>query len=138
MPNEHRAQISTEFLIIVSFVTLVIIGLLAVAFYYSATIQDQLRFTNLDRFARSIDSHSEEIYYSGEPSRITIRPYLPTGVQSITVGSNYILFSISTRSGVNVLSYPSAVPLSGSISFNSGVKRIQLIAQDTHVAIIEG
>ncbi len=138
MPDGQRAQISLEYLIVVSFVTLLIIGLLGTAFFYSSRIGDQIRFSNLNRFATTLTTNAEEVYYAGEPSRITVRPYLPPGVSAVTVGDDYILFSVSSQSGVNTISYHSAVPLQGSISSPEGIKRIQLIAQSTHVLIQEG
>lgn len=138
MVPRTKAQISTEYLIVFSFVTLLVIGLLSVAFFYSSTIRDQIVFSNLNRFARVIITDAEEVYYAGEPSRITIRPYLPSGVSNVTVGPDYILFSVGISSGVNVISFPSSIPLQGSLSAQEGVKRIQLIAQADHVLIQEG
>lgn len=138
MPDGRTAQISIEYLIVVSFVTLLVVGLLGVALLYSATIGDQIRFSNLDRFAKTIVTNSEEIFYAGEPSRILLKVYLPSGVSSVTVESDEILFSVSTRSGLNTIAYSSAVPLQGAISPSEGVKRIQLVAQEDHVLIQEG
>ena len=138
MPDGQRAQISLEYLIVVSFVTLLIIGLLGTAFFYSSRIGDQLRFSNLNRFASTLTTNAEEVYYAGEPSRITVRPYLPPGVTNVTIGSDYILFSVSSQSGVNLVSYHSSVPLQGALSASEGIKRIQLIAQSNHVLVQEG
>lgn len=138
MPDGRRAQISLEYLIVVSFVTFLIIGLLGVALFYSARIGDQITFSNLDRFATTLVTNAEEVYYAGEPSRVTVRPYLPGGVTAISVEEDSILFTVSTQSGVNTLSYPSSVPLQGTLSASKGVKRIRLIAQPTHVLIEEG
>lgn len=137
MPDGRRAQISLEYLIVVSFVTLLIVGLLGVALFYSSRIGDQLRFSNLDRFASTLITDAEEVYYAGEPSRVTVRPYLPPGVVNISIASDSITFSVHSQTGLNTISYSSSVPLQGSISPSEGVKRIQVIAQATHVVIQE-
>lgn len=138
MPDGRRAQISVEYLIVVSFVTLLVVALLGVALFYSASIGDQIRFSNLNRFAKTVVTNSEEVFYSGEPSRILLRIYLPSGVSSVSVDEDELLFVVATHSGTNTISYSSAVPLQGTLSSSEGVKRIQLIAQDDHVLIQEG
>lgn len=138
MPLRSRAQISTEYLVVVSFVTLLVVAVMGVAFYYSSVIRDQLRYNNLDRFASTIIAHSEDVYYAGEPSQVHIRPYLPSGVQNITVGSDYLYVALVTSSGVNSRVYKSNVPLAGSLTTQEGVKRIQLVAQPDKVLIVEG
>lgn len=138
MPDGRTAQISVEYLIVVSFVTVLVVGLLGIAFFYSSTIGDQIRFSNLDRFAKTIVTNAEEVFYAGEPSRIVVKPFLPSGVTSVTIDGDEILFVISSRSGSNTISYSSAVPLQGSLSLSEGVKRIQIIAQEDHVFIQEG
>lgn len=138
MPLRSRAQISTEYLILVSFITVLVVSALGVALYYSATIRDRLAFSNLNRFASTIVAQSEDVFYAGEPSKVTIKPYLPAGVRNITIGTNYILVSIQTGSGINTISFFSNVPLSGNLSSSEGVKRIQLIAQPDKVLILEG
>lgn len=137
MPDGRRAQISVEYLIVVAFVTFLVVALLGIALFYSASIGDQIRFSNLERFAKTLVTNAEEVYYAGEPSRVLLRVYLPSGVTNVEVNANDITFSIVTRSGVNTVAYSSAVPLQGIISSSEGVKRIVLIAQEDHVLVQE-
>ena len=138
MLHKKYAQISTEYLVIVGFVVFLVIGVLSIAFFYTSGSQDQIRFSNLQHFANTLISNSEEIYYSGEPSLRTLSLYLPGGVENIEVGSDALTFTIITNSGTNIVSFTSNVPIGGSISSQEGVKRVQLTAQSLRVFITEG
>lgn len=134
---KKRGQISTEYLIIVGFITFLVVGILAVALLYSSHIRDQIRFSHVANFADTLITSAESVYYAGEPSRIPIRPYMPAGVQSVVVNGTEVLFTLSTASGTTTLLYTSAVPLEGTFSYDEGVKRIVLIAQTDRVLITE-
>ncbi|MBM3234413.1 hypothetical protein FJZ19_04960 [Candidatus Pacearchaeota archaeon] len=130
-----KSQVSIEYLIIVGFVTFILLSILAIAFLYSGTIKDQIKVTQLTNFANKITSSAEAVFYSGKPSKTTITVYLPEGVLSASIVENSLLFSIQTSSGVNIVSFSSNVPISGTLSSTSGVKKIEITAQDDKVLI---
>lgn len=134
----RRAQISTEYLIIVGFVVFLVISVLGVALFYTSGSQDQIRFSTLEQFANTIVTNAEEVYYAGEPSLRTVDVYMPQGVTSVSVETNALVFNISSGSGLNVVSFPSDVPLGGSISSSEGLKRLKIVAQPTRSYISEG
>ena len=135
---KKRGQISVEYLILLGFITFLVLVLLGLALFSSGSIEDKLRFSELESFARNVIDGSESVYYAGEPSKITITSYLPSGVQSISVSGTDLFFSISTRSGVTTLSYTSSVPLSGSLNASEGVHRIVLEATSGGVSVNDG
>ena len=130
-----RGQISTEYLILIGFITFVIIGVLGVAFFYTNAVKDDIRFKQIQQFSEKIISSAESVFYSGEPSKITVTSYLPEGVNSIQIVGKEIIMNISTSSGQNIISYPSRVNLQGAISANSGIKKIEITAQEDRVII---
>jgi len=133
-----RGQLSTEYLVIVGFISFLVIGLLAFSLFYTSSVQDSIRMSNLAQFASKVVVNAESVYYAGEPSRVVVIATLPTGVTSIQVLPNEIVFKIETGSGLSVISYSSNVPLQGSISSHYGVKRITLEAGESSVIIKEG
>ncbi len=133
-----RGQISAEYMIVVSFVAFIVIVMLGIAILYSTNIQETIKGNQIENFANKIISSSENVFYSGEPSRITITAYLPSGVDSINVLSSDLVFNITTKSGNSVRAFESQVPLNGTLSSSEGVKRIQLVAESDGVRIIEG
>ena len=138
MEVKKRGQISTEYLIVVGFVTFLIASVLGLSLFYSSQIKDKIRFNQLQNFANKVISSSEAVFFSGEPSRSTITAYLPSGVNGVNVLANEIVFNVSSSSGFTVISFLSDVPLYGGVSNSEGVKRILISANLTSITLGEG
>lgn len=138
MMFRKKGQISTEYLIVVGFVTFLIVSVLGLSLFYSSQIRDKIRFNQLQNFANKVISSSEQVFFSGEPSKSTITAYLPSGVGSVSILTNEIVFNVSSSSGFTVIAFSSDVPLYGSISNLEGVKRISISANSTSVILSEG
>ncbi|OIO81102.1 hypothetical protein AUJ84_01700 [Candidatus Pacearchaeota archaeon CG1_02_32_132] len=123
-----RGQISVEYLIVIGFVVFMVLTILGVAFVYSSSLKDSIKFYQLDGYANKIISGSESVFFAGEPSRVTITAYLPTGVKNIEVIENSIVVTISTSSGETKTSYLSDVPISGMLGSSDGVKVVHIVA----------
>jgi len=133
--KKKRAQVSVEYLIIVGFVVAVLIGIISLAFFYSGTIKDRIKMTQINNFVNKIISTSESVFYAGEPSKATISVYLPEGVKEIEIIENSLVLTFQASSGLNKVSFSSQVPISGAIDSNSGLKKIQAVAEETQVVI---
>jgi uncharacterized protein (UPF0333 family) len=138
MEMKKRGQISTEYLILLSFVTFLVLTALGIAFFYTGGIRDSLRSSQVESFSDKLISLAESVYYAGEPSTTTMKGYLPDGIQGITISGKDIIFNITTEGGTSVIAYSSNVNLTGTISPTSGVKRLQLTARDNDVLVAEG
>ena len=136
--ERKRGQISTEYLILVGFIVFIVISMVGFATLYSSSAREKIRFSNLASFANAIISNAEDVYYAGEPSKVTIEPYMPSGIQSVTILNNEIVFYVSASGGLNIVSYTSKVPLSGTLSPGEGLKRVQIIARTSYSEIVEG
>lgn len=136
-----KAQTSMEFLILMGFLTFVIVGIVGVGFYYSSTINDRIKSSQVANFGNKIASSSELVFYSGEPSKSTISAYLPDGVVDIQIIENSIVISHHLSSGVNKISFQSDIPmeenLSAKLSIFSGIKKIVIVANATHAVVSE-
>lgn len=134
-----KAQSSMEFLILMGFLTFTIIGILAIGYFYSGTINDNIRSDQINNFANKIISTSETVFYAGEPSKATISVHLPENVEDIEIIDNNIVITYRLTSGENKASFSSNVPiaenLSAEISSNSGLKNLVVIANLTHAVI---
>ena len=80
-------------------------------------------------------SSSESVFYAGAPSKATISTYLPEGVVDIEIIENSIVISMQTNSGISKTSFSSKVPIEGSISTASGIKKIKIEAIQDKVLI---
>lgn len=136
MPRKAKlAQASTEYLIIVGFVTFIIIVILGIAFFYSGGIKDQIKTTQINNFANKIISTAESVFYYGEPSKATVSVYLPDNIKQISLTEDNLIITFQTSSGLNVVAFSSKVKMEGAISISQGLKKIEIIAEEDKVAI---
>lgn len=133
-----KGQISTEYLIVVGFVTFLIISVVGLAFFYSGSITDRIKLDQIQNFANKIISSAEQVFYAGEPSRVVINAYLPSGVEQIEIVNNDLVFNVSTSSGLTRIAFPGKVQIEGALSLDPGVKRINVVALSDRVQLIEG
>ncbi len=128
-----------EFLILMGFLTFVIIGILGVGYFYSNTISDRIKANQVNNFAIKIISTSETVFYAGEPSRSTVSAHLPENVQDIEIIDNAIIITYNLATGENKAAFPSNVPIienpSALMTSNSGIKKITVVANQTHAII---
>lgn len=126
--RKRRGQASFEYLILMGFVTLVLAGILGIAFFYTSGIQDRVRINQVNNFASKVISAAEYIYSAGEPSKTTVLAYLPENVKNITIEENLILISIETSSGLSRIGFPSSVNITGEIPYTPGLKKLEVEA----------
>jgi uncharacterized protein (UPF0333 family) len=134
-----KAQSSMELLILMGFLTFVIIGILGIGYFYSNTINDRIKASQVSNFAEKLIATSESVYYAGGPSKSTINAHLPDGVENLNVSEEAITITYDLTSGENIISFESSVPIvedsSNPLTSTSGVKSITVIANETHAII---
>jgi len=139
--KNKTAQSSMEFLILMGFLTFVIIGILGIGYFYSGTINDRIKSTQISNFVNKIISTSEIVFYSGEPSKATISAHLPEGISDIEIANDTIIVTYHLTSGQNKASFSSDVPIieipTKDISASSGLKILTITANQTHALIEE-
>jgi len=146
MKTLKRGQISVEYLMIVAFVVFLVTSILGIALLYTASVKDELKFNQLERFAIKVVSNAERMFFEGEPSQVTINAFLPSGVQSIYVdedvasGEYTLVFDLSSGSGESIIGYPINVPVTlfpPGISTSEGLKRLEIKATESGVEITQ-
>lgn len=130
-----KAQIGIEYLIIMSFVVIIVMLILGIALFYSGSIKDRIKITQVNNCANEIISESESVFYSGQPSKSTVSCYLPDNVKLIEVIENSLIFTIQTNSGITRTGFSSNVPISGNIPAFFGLRKIQLKAEQNYTLI---
>ena len=127
---------------ITGFVVFLVISILGIALLYTASVKDELKFNQLERFAFKVISNAERVFFEGEPYQVTITAFLPSGVQSIYIdetNNEYTLvFNLSSGSGESIIGFSSDVPImliGLNISTSEGLKRLEIKAIATEVTI---
>ncbi len=120
-----RGQVSIEFITIFGFIFLMTIPLIIIFFDQSGAVQDAISENHIRNIAIKITDKAETMYYSGEPSKTTIKAYFPEKIEVITIGSRTIAFNYRTAKGtLHRIESVSLVNISGNISDNPGVHYI--------------
>jgi hypothetical protein len=104
---------------------------MAVAYFYMGSIRTSMLLSQVTNFANKVISSGEEVFFSGEPAKVTVKAYLPEGVQQIRFIEDQIVFDVLTDSGLNVIAFSSDVPIieaPSSITTSQGLKNIKIEA----------
>lgn len=133
MKEKRRGQISLEYMAVVSITTAIAIALLALSNYYSKETEITLNTNQIDIVGKEIVDTAESIYYYGEPSKTTLKVYIPDGINSIAVGPDELSFKVRTKAGEAEMFYPSLVTLQGNISTSYGFHYISIEAKEGYV-----
>jgi len=132
-------QISVEYLIVIGFITFVVISTLGIALFYSGSIKDRIKATQINNYANKLTSTAESVFYAGYPSKATVTCYLPDNAKDIEVLTNELVITFQTSSGTNKISFASNVPMlenaTAQLTTSQGLKKIQVEAQQTQVLI---
>ena len=128
-----------EFLILMGFLTMVIVIIIGAGFYYSNTISDRMKTSQIANFANKITSTAEVVFYAGEPSKATITAHLPDGVVDLEIIDNSLIITYKLVTGLNKVAYQISVPTaenqSSTLSSLSGIKSIIIVANQTHAIV---
>ena len=133
--HKKNAQIGMEYLMIMGFLTFILISTLGIAMYHNNTIRDMISSRQVESMASKIVSAAESVFYAGEPSKVTIVSYIPDGISEINITDNTIFVTFRCSSGINKVSFPSNVPITGTLSTISGLRNIIIEATSSSVTI---
>lgn len=129
MRLKKRAQVSIEYMAVVGITTIIVISLLLISNYYSREVENTINTNQIDRIAKEIIDTAESMYYFGEPSKTTLKLYIPDRIKNITVTQNELNLRVSTPFGETDMFYPSNVPLAGNLSTSHGFHYVTIEAK---------
>ncbi len=130
-----KSQSSVEYMMILGFALIAIMILFMVSIFYSGQANDQLLINQVDQIAKKIRDSSESIYYLGQPSKTTIKVYMPDGIKQINIAQKELVFTVTTKKGDTNIVYLSRVNLSGSIPITPGIKYLTIESKGDYVLI---
>lgn len=89
-----KAQISTEYMVIIGLALAFVIPVTLVYVHYSQEGNDSITNTKIDRIADELSTAINTVYSYGEDSETTVLMKLPKGVQEITFSEKEIVFKV--------------------------------------------
>jgi hypothetical protein len=122
-----------EYMMIVGFTMLVIIAIIVISSSYSNDVKESINLNQLDQVVKAIIESAESVYYFGEPSKTTLKVFIPEHVQQVILGNKSIIFEVQTTAGLTDVGYKTTMPLNGTISIKHGYHYISIEAKDGYV-----
>lgn len=132
-----KAQISMEYLIIVGISSLIILPMLILFFTQMSDITESMTVSQVNKISDEIVNSVNEVYYLGDPAKKRLSFYLPNYVENIYFIDTKVIFIITLKSSsFSIIKYAD-VNVTGNISSDQGVHKIDILARSDDVLISE-
>ena len=96
-----KGQSSFEYLVIVSMVITFLIPVWAYVLGVQQNTTDELSLTYANNAVKKITDTADLVYSQGPPAKVTVRVYIPSGIEEVIVLNNMIDLRIRTSSGIS-------------------------------------
>ena len=120
----RSAQASMEFMMIVGFSMLLFMPVLLIYGTERESVIHNVNVNQVNEITRKIIDATETVYYMGEPSKMTIKAYIPRNVINVTITEHEIVFFVKFSNSISEVVGYSDVNMSGTISPDPGIHRI--------------
>jgi len=133
----RKGQIAVEYIIMVGFLMSLSLPIISLFLEYSRGSQDIIITTQAYNAARKIVDTAETVYSYGEPSKLQIKVFFPSRIESILLRDKEITFRIRTSGGVTDVVVYTITNLTGSLSTLEGTHVITVEAKNNCIQISE-
>ena len=133
MSRYRTSQVSLEYLIILGFVMFVASIILIISASYSKDMKESVILNQVDRIAKEVINSAESIHYFGEPSKTTIKVFIPEQVKSVSLNENHLIFKVQTQNGITDVGYKTAMPMQRNIPIGFGEHYITIESRGGYV-----
>ncbi|MBU0666724.1 MAG: hypothetical protein ABIC91_00105 [Nanoarchaeota archaeon] len=130
-----KGQVSMEFLLIMGIAFVMLIPTLILFLTQSQDMQEDVTSVQLNKLAEELVLASDTVYYLGEPSKKTIKVYMPKFVESINFTMNRMLFNVDSGHLKYTLLKVTAANITGNLSSEPGVHIIEIVSEGDTVRI---
>jgi uncharacterized protein (UPF0333 family) len=131
----RKAQVGMEYMILVGFLVVITIPLVLVYNSHYKSTSEQIISNQADQLGQKIIDTAESIYYLGEPSKTTIKIYVPQNIENLTIGNNEIVFGVNVGGGRDDVVKVSSVPITGFVSATPGLHTVEIKSHGSYVNI---
>jgi len=130
-----KSQVSTEYMIIVSFALMILIPTILYLTNVSQGFSDDNVLTTASNSVEKIGQTADLVYSRGEPAKLTISVSVPANVQEISFTGKTMTWKVKTSSGVSDVYYNSVATLTGDLPTTPGYYDVIVEAMDSKVNI---
>ena len=97
--REKRGQVSTEYLVIIGFVLIVLVPVTIIYIRYTGSTQDVVGGAKTSYLASEIVKAANEVYAYGQDSQKKIKLNFPDGIESVAFQGKEIVFKFKDSKG---------------------------------------
>ena len=131
----RNAQVGMEYMILVGFLVVITIPLILIYNTQYKGTNEEIIANQAEQLGQKIVDTAESIYYLGEPSKTTIKIYMPQNIQNVTVGNNEVVFIVRMSGGRNDVVKVSSIPITGFVSATPGIHTLEIKSEGSYVNI---
>ena len=135
-----RGQAATEYILVTSLILIIFIPATILFLVNIRNSNEDLAISKLNKIGNDIVDNAVEVYYQGQPAKITLKESLPDGIVNMTILNdwsvkppvNQLVFVVSKKGKNNELVFDSDVNIMGNFTSNQitkGIKNIVLEAK---------
>ena len=132
-----RAQVSMEFLLVMALALLIIVPLILFFVAESQSSTEEVNAAQIGQILRKIAANAETVYAFGEPTTLTLRVYMPQGVEAVNISNTELIFTVRTKGAFTTISENLPMNITGDISNHVGIHRLRIQAANNSVVISE-
>lgn len=135
-----KAQISTEYLIVVSFALMVLVPFALYLQDVSRRFSEDNSLTIASNSVKRIGQIADWVYSQGEPSKLKIQVAVPNNVENISFINKIIIWKVRTSAGISDVYYTCVANLTGSLPTNPGYYYVlvQAIENGVNISVSSG
>lgn len=136
--KSKKSQFSMEYLLMMGFTFMLLIPTIILFAQQQNNIESDMSASQATQIARKIADKSEEMYYQGEPSRTTLKVFIPNGVENITFDNMTIIVYFKDSDGViHDIVQEAPVTINGTIGNSNGLHVIEIRSMGDYIFINE-
>ncbi len=128
-----KAQVAMEYLIIIGFVAIITIPLVVIFQQHSKQTSEGIASAEIYQISKRISDAAETVYYLGKPSKTTLKVYFPSGIISVSVSNNEIVFRMPVSGQEDEIVMYSPVNISGNLTTHEGIHHISVENQGGYI-----
>lgn len=133
--NWRKAQVAMEYMILVGFLLVITIPLILIYNTQYRGTSQQIVSNQASQIGQRIVDTAESIYYLGQPSKTTIKIYMPEQIESISVGNYEVTFFMRSKGGLSEIVKLSEVPINGTLPSTAGMHYVTVQSMGSYVNI---
>ena len=130
-----KAQTAFEYMVIV----LLVMAFITPVWYHLNSVQqstaDQFIYTYAKAALNKLKDNADLVYSQRYDARVTIKIYIPPGVQNISISGNDLRMTVYTSDGVQDVFETTTSTVSGSLPTSEGLYTVLLEAKGDYVEI---